>query len=255
LLNNDIQNDEENIENEEDENEENSEEDLNNNNDNYIYIKFVDKKYNIITEMAISKVTKDIYNMFQYNENIIVFINNSYLTLIDLKYYEIISKIKTDQISFAYFFTNIWIKTNFINYLVLKTNNKEESFSNDSISNNDNENNSEDDNNYIYFNDVNNEEENNIEENNIEENNIEENEDDESNINVYYLNNLIDGINEIKCINNNGQEINLNDYINPEHLLDISITCDNKDKNCNYLIILNKDLRIKFSRIKFVLEK
>ena len=250
MLNNDIENDEENEENEDDENEEKSNEDLNNNSDNYIYIKFMDKEYNIITEMEISKINKDIYNMFQYNENIMVFINNSYLTLIDLKYYEIITKIKTDQINFAYFFTNIWLKNNFINYLILKTNNKEESFSSDSVSNSDNENNDEDDNNFI--NDLNDEDNNNISE---EENKIEENEDDENNIYFYDLNNLINGIKEIKCIDHNEREINLNDYIIPEHLLEISITNDNKNKNWNYLTILNKDLRIIFSKIKFDLEK
>ena len=109
FLNNDLQEEEEQEqekENENEEKEENDDKDMNNKDENYIYIKFMDKEYNIINELEISKVNKDIYNMFQYNENLMVFINSSFLSLIDLKYYEIVSKIQTNRIIYAYFFTN-----------------------------------------------------------------------------------------------------------------------------------------------------
>ena len=252
FLNNDPQEGEE-QENENEEGDEIDDEDINNKNDNYIYIKFMDKKYDIITELEICKVNKDIYNMFQYNENLMVFINTSFLSLIDLKYYEIVSKIQTNRINFAYFFASYLIKQNFINYLFLRVKSLEETLSSESENNSENENNEEEDDN-SNNNDLSQEDNDNI---SMEGNNIiEEYGDDEveNNINFYDLNNLKYGIKRIKCINNNDQEINLNEYISSENLLEISIISDNKNKNISYLTILNKDLSISFSKIKINIE-
>lgn len=233
--------------NEEEENEEEEEEkdesNINNNSDEYIYIKFMDKEYNIITEIQISKVNKDIYNMFQYNENTMIFINSSFLSIIDLKYYEKVTTIKTNLISMAYFFTNSFINNNFINYLILKINKLKEEESTLSEDDDNNENNEEDsiNNNYDIYN---NDEDNNIPDD--ENNNIIYGEND---INFYDLTDLEYGIKKIKCYYKNNRVINLNDFFIPDKILDISVICDNKDKNCYYLSVFNNDLSISFSKI------
>ena len=55
--------------------------------------------------------------MFQLNEMFMVFINDNYLFIIYLKYYEVIIKIKSNNIEISNFFQNE--KNNFFNYLFL----------------------------------------------------------------------------------------------------------------------------------------
>ena len=229
---------------------------MNNNSDNYIYLKFLDKEYNFISELEISKVNKDIFNMFQYNENIMVFIKHYYLTLIDLNHYEIITKIKTGRISFSYFFTNNILNNNFINYLILRSINLEESLTssdNDSNNSNDNDNDNNNDNNIINYNDNNMQEDNNSINSN-EDNNISDGENykifEQNEICFYDLKNLIYGIKKIKIIDNKNKEIILDNCVNPDDIIDISITPDNKNKNYYYLSILLIDYNIWTSKFK-----
>ena len=218
------------------------EKNINNNNQDYIYIKFMNKKYNIITEMIIAEITKDVYSMFQYSENIMAVINTSYLTLIDLNHYEIISKIKTNLINLSYFFSNTYIKNNYINYLVLIVNNlKDSSTENDESENkNDNENN-----------------ENNNNEHDGSFSNDDNfldfiSEEEEYIINFYDLTNLVYGLKLIKIFDINNTEINLNELLSPDNILEISITNDNSDKNSFYLCIYNKKLEIIYTKFKIV---
>ena len=221
---------------EEEESEENEDDSRN---DDYIFIKFIDEEYNIIKEMKVSEVNKDIYNMFQYNENLMVFINRNYLMIIDLKYYEVISRIKTDRIFFSYFFSNTLIKNNFINYLLLITNDIDESISSeDENENNNNQSNEEDENS------------NNINGLNSENNSNSSFEEDKNKINFFAMRNLIDGIKIINCFNIHDKKIEINNIINPENVIEVSIINDSKNKNLYYFALLNKDFSILFSNLK-----
>ena len=248
----------ENGEEEENEDNKNRNKNININSDNFIYIKFIDNEYFFISELPICKVNKDFFNMFQYNENIMVFINNTYLTLIDLNYFEIIAKIKTGKISFAYFFTNIILNNNYINYLILRTNNVEESLTSSSDNDDDNSNN---DSNNVSNNDSNNDNamnednENNSIDNNDGYNNISNESNNfifEENNNIYFndLSKLIYGIKQIKIFDNQNKEIDLKKYVNPDDIIDISITPDNKKKNHYYLSIFLKDSSILYFHFK-----
>jgi len=94
---------------------------INNNDSGYIYIKFLDKNYNIIKELKIGDSEDNYYEMFQFNERVMILINEDYLFLIDLKYFEIVTKIKTNKINFAYSFqkNSDFLRNNFFNYLLL----------------------------------------------------------------------------------------------------------------------------------------
>ena len=96
-------------------------EDINDIDDDFIYIKFIDKNYNKIKELKICDFDNDYQEMFQLNEKTMIFINDNYLNLIDLKYYEIVTKIMTNKLKFTYpFQRNIdYLKNNYINYLLL----------------------------------------------------------------------------------------------------------------------------------------
>ena len=94
---------------------EKKEDDLNDNSDEFIYIKFMNREYEEISEMKICKVNKDFFNMFQYNENTMVFINSSFLSIINLNYFEIVTTIETNIIDMAYFFPRDFSNNNFIN--------------------------------------------------------------------------------------------------------------------------------------------
>ena len=230
---------------------EKKEDDLNDNSDEFIYIKFMNREYEEISEMKICKVNKDFFNMFQYNENTMVFINSSFLSIINLNYFEIVTTIETNIIDMAYFFPRDFSNNNFINYLILRTNNLKED---ESISSNDNENN---DNN---GNDNDNDNDNNYN-NNIydDENNIindgENGDEKEDEICFYDLNDLFYGIKKYKTYSRNNKEVNLNEYFIPDKILDITVTNDNKEKNTFYFSTFNKDLSIYFSKISFFDEK
>ena len=126
----------------------------------------MNREYEEISEMKICKVNKDFFNMFQYNENTMVFINRSFLSVINLNYFEIVTTIETNVIEMAYFFPKNFSNNKFINYLILRTNNLKED---ESISSNDNENNENND-------------ENNDENNENNDNNNNSVYDDENNI-------------------------------------------------------------------------
>ena len=63
--------------------------------------------------------------MFQLSEMVMALINDNYIFIINLKYYEVIIKLKANDIKFSYNFDNN--KNNFFNYLFLA---KEEKLSN-----------------------------------------------------------------------------------------------------------------------------
>jgi hypothetical protein len=225
----------------------------NQNSDENIYIKYMDKNYNYITELTISEINKDIYNMFQYNERLMVFINSSYLTLIDLKYYEVVGKIKTNLIGMAYFFPSNFLENNYVNYLILKINtliDSSEKYEMETESSNNDDNIDEDQNDLL--NNINNEMNNNSFTNNgYNDNDNYINLKEEDNIiNFYDLTNIAYGIKNIKLVDNNNNEIN--DFIIPDRLLDISITNDNNEKNTFYLCIYNKDLKILYTKFKII---
>ena len=92
-------------------------ENINNNDEDLIYIKFLDNEYNEIKELLICEYDDGYKNMFQLNEMFMVFINDNYLFIIYLKYYEVIIKIKSNNIEISNFFQNE--KNNFFNYLFL----------------------------------------------------------------------------------------------------------------------------------------
>ena len=89
--------------------------------DEFIYVKFLDKDYNYIKELKICENDGNIYDIFQINERIMIVINDSYINLIDLKYYEIISKILIEKINNVFSFqkNTDFLHNNFINYLFL----------------------------------------------------------------------------------------------------------------------------------------
>ena len=95
--------------------------DINDIDADFIYIKFIDKNYNKIKELKICDTEDDYQDIFQFNEKILIFINDNYLNLIDLKYYEIVTKIMINKVRFTYpFQRNIdYSKNNYINYLLL----------------------------------------------------------------------------------------------------------------------------------------
>ena len=95
-------------------------------------------------ELLISEYEDGFNNMFQLSEMVMALINDNYIFIINLKYYEVIIKLKANDIKFSYHFDNN--KNNFFNYLFLA---KEEKLSNNNeIINNcsDSENSDEQDN-------------------------------------------------------------------------------------------------------------
>ena len=88
----------------------------------YFYIKFLDKDYNKISELKICENEDNYYRMFQLDINIMIFIDENYINLIDINYYEVVSKIiiKTD---FSFYFqkNSDFLTNNFICYLLLGT--------------------------------------------------------------------------------------------------------------------------------------
>ena len=234
---------------------ENKEDNLNDNSDEFIYIKFMNREYEEIAGMEICKVNKEFFNMFQYNENTMVFINSSFLSVINLNHFEIVTTIETDVIDLAYFFPNNFSNNNFINYLILRTNNSKED---ESISNNENEddNDNDNDNNSVNENEDDDNNNNNIsdDENNIindDESRVEK----EDEICFYDLKELNYGIKKYKTYSKNNKEVNLNEYFIPNKIIDISVTNDNTEKNTFYFSTFNSDLSIHFSKITFFDEK
>ena len=125
-------------------NEEEEEENINDNDEGFIFVKFLDEEYNEIKELLISEYDDGFNNMFQLSEMVMALINDNYIFIINLKYYEVIIKLKANDIKFSYNFDNN--KNNFFNYLFLA---KEEKLSNNNeIINNcsDSENSDEQDN-------------------------------------------------------------------------------------------------------------
>ena len=125
-------------------NEEEEEENINDNDEGFIFVKFLDEEYNEIKELLISEYDDGFNNMFQLSEMVMALINDNYIFIINLKYYEVIIKLKANDIKFSYHFDNN--KNNFFNYLFLA---KEEKLSNNNeIINNcsDSENSDEQDN-------------------------------------------------------------------------------------------------------------
>ena len=92
-------------------------ENINNNDEDLIFAKFLDNEYNEIKELLLCEYDDGYKNMFQLNEMFMVFINDNYLFIIYLKYYEVIIKIKSNNIEISNFFQNE--KNNFFNYLFL----------------------------------------------------------------------------------------------------------------------------------------
>ena len=123
---------------------EEEEENINDNDEGFIFVKFLDEEYNEIKELLISEYEDGFNNMFQLSEMVMALINDNYIFIINLKYYEVIIKLKANDIKFSYHFDNN--KNNFFNYLFLA---KEEKLSNNNeIINNcsDSENSDEQDN-------------------------------------------------------------------------------------------------------------
>ena len=106
-------------------NEEEEEENINDNDEGFIFVKFLDEEYNEIKELLISEYDDGFNNMFQLSEMVMALINDNYIFIINLKYYEVIIKLKANDIKFSYNFDNN--KNNFFNYLFLA---KEEKLSN-----------------------------------------------------------------------------------------------------------------------------
>lgn len=106
-------------------NEEEEEENINDNDEEFIFVKFLDEEYNEIKELLISEYEDGFNNMFQLSEMVMALINDNYIFIINLKYYEVIIKLKANDIKFSYHFDNN--KNNFFNYLFLA---KEEKLSN-----------------------------------------------------------------------------------------------------------------------------
>ena len=106
-------------------NEEEEEENINDNDEGFIYVKFLDEEYNESKELLISEYDDGFNNMFQLSEMVMALINDNYIFIINLKYYEVIIKLKANDIKFSYNFDNN--KNNFFNYLFLA---KEEKLSN-----------------------------------------------------------------------------------------------------------------------------
>ena len=104
---------------------EEEEENINDNDEGFIYVKFFDEEYNEIKELLISEYDDGFNNMFQLSEMVMALINDNYIFIINLKYYEVIIKLKANDIKFSYNFDNN--KNNFFNYLFLA---KEEKLSN-----------------------------------------------------------------------------------------------------------------------------
>ena len=233
----------------------NKEDDLNVNSDEFIYIKFMNREFEEIAEMEICKVNKEFFNMFQYNENSMVFINRSFLSVINLDYFEVVTVIETNIIDMAYFFPKNLSNNNFINYLILRTNNSKEDESISSNDNNDDNNNNNDDN-HISGNENEDNNNNSIDD---DENNIindeESGEEKEDEICFYDLNDLFYGIKKYKTYSRNNKEVNLNEYFIPNKILDISVINDYKEKNTFYFSTFNKDLSISFSKVAFFDEK
>ena len=174
--------------------------------DEFIYVKFLDKDYNYIKELKICENDGNIYDIFQINERIMIVINDSYINLIDLKYYEIISKILTDKINNVYSFqkNSDFLHNNFINYLFLgKEIFSYESYCSDSEESDDIKNNYE------------------------------------LNLNIYDLINIISiGFpKKLKC-EYKGKEIDLNNLFNISKILEMSIIPD-KEKNNLYHCVIN----------------
>ena len=110
------------IENNEFENEIIDNNNINNVNDeDFIYIKFLDNNFDKIKELKICNIDDNFHEMFQYNEKIMVFINDDYLYLIDLKYYEVVTKIMTNKIIFSKSFQKNadFLINNYFNYILL----------------------------------------------------------------------------------------------------------------------------------------
>ena len=104
---------------------EEEEENINDNDEGFIFVKFLDEEYNEIKELLISEYDDGFNNMFQLSEMVMALINDNYIFIINLKYYEVIIKLKANDIKFSYHFDNN--KNNFFNYLFLA---KEEKLSN-----------------------------------------------------------------------------------------------------------------------------
>lgn len=104
---------------------EEEEENINDNDEGFIFVKFLDEEYNEIKELLISEYEDGFNNMFQLSEMVMALINDNYIFIINLKYYEVIIKLKANNIKFSYHFDNN--KNNFFNYLFLA---KEEKLSN-----------------------------------------------------------------------------------------------------------------------------
>ena len=92
-------------------------ENINNNDEDFIFVKFLDEEYEEIKELPICEYDDGYNNMIQLSDMVMALINDNYIFIIDLKYYEVIIKIKAKDIKISHFFDNN--ENNFFNYLLL----------------------------------------------------------------------------------------------------------------------------------------
>ena len=137
--------------------------------------------------------------------------------------------------------------------MILRTNNVEESLTS-SIDNDDDNSNNDSNNDSNSDNAMNEDNENNSFDNNEGCNDISNESNnfifEENNIYFNDLSKLIYGIKQIKIFDNQNKEIDLKKYVNPDDIIDISITPDNKKKNHYYLSIFLKDSSILYFHFK-----
>ena len=179
--------------------------------DDYIYIKFMDGNYQEIEELKMCEYDDNFFEMFQLNEKLMAFINDKYINFIDLKYYEVVTKIKTNKINFSFSFQeNLnFSRNNFFNYLLLGT----EIMSQPSLEHLCLNGDSDSEDSYEF---------------------------EEIKLNFYDLKNIIyDGIPKNFEYELKGKKIDLNILLNISKILELSITGDNDDNNKYHCVIHN----------------
>ena len=189
--------------------------------EDYIYIKFLNNNYVKIKELKVCNFDDNFYGMFQYNEKILIIINDDHLSLIDLKNYEIVTKVMTNRICFANYFQSDFSKNNYLLLGIKMMGN----------SNSSGEENSVDENLNININDL---------------------------INIMKYGKIEPFNYECKNEEIKDKEINLNSLLNIFKILEISISRDNDNKNIYYIVIYainentkeNDDLSLIFLKLE-----
>ena len=210
---------------------------LNKNDSNYMYLTFFDENYEITHEMKMCNISSDFHNMFQYKENLMVFCYDTFMKVIDVNSYQIISVIETDLVNFSFLINDFDLLMFYEKENEIK--NDEENSSNNSMEISDN----------LEINDEEMSSNDSVDNNDDSNNVINDEQKNEFYISFYSIKKLKNGIKKVDLIDEDGKKITKLSNSDIAKIMDVSFVCDKNNQNSIIVSVLNSNADIYFYKL------